>query len=209
MADNMSDPRLIKHSHRGFTLVEVLVSLAILSVIMVALFQYFSNSIRFTEKLTGVQDRFQTNLFGWAVIQRDLTQLTDRAVRDRFGTPDAALSLTSNNNLKFTSLDLFQEQYSDLSAVQRIEYSFDQQQKSLLRSVLQHPDSSPSTEILESALLTDVESLEMYAIDESGQSFSYWPKDTREVDQLPFAIGIKVQIDGVGEILRYFPVNGG
>lgn len=187
---------------RGFTLLEVLISLSIFALIGLGTNQVLSTIIN-TRDVT----EFQTEQFiklqrALSVIERDLNQLTNRPIRDELGDPLDALLVGSNlYNLEFTRLGWRNPIAAPRSNLQRVAYQL------LEGELLRHywlvldraEDSLPVTQ----KLLTGVEDFRITALSADGETTYLWPLDEDQAGlEFPTVLELFVSMEGIGEIRK-------
>lgn len=77
---------------RGFTLVEVLIALAITAFVATIAYTSLANVMNSVEQLRANADRSYEVNRAWMIISRDLREFANRPVRDEFGETEPALS---------------------------------------------------------------------------------------------------------------------
>lgn len=113
--------RLLKSS-RGFTLLELLVAIAILAVIAVSAYRLLSGTILTRDQSLAHEQALKALQKAEITLQRDLLQVVMRPIRDEFGDEQPAFFLPQENVMEFTRLgwrNPLQEPRSDL---QRVRY---------------------------------------------------------------------------------------
>jgi len=87
---------------RGFTLLELLVAIAILSLVAVGSYQLLFSTIA-TRDQAGTRERALRDLQrAGMLLQRDLLQVARRPVRDEFGDVQPAFLVPRENSIEFT-----------------------------------------------------------------------------------------------------------
>ena len=75
----------------GFTLVEVLIAMAIIALISVVAYTGLSSALSGAESLRGASERTYDINQTWALLSRDLRQVVNRPIVDEFGQVVPAL----------------------------------------------------------------------------------------------------------------------
>jgi len=104
MADNMQSPSQPIHGHAGFSILEVLVAITILSMIMLVIFQIIHETSRAWKSSTAKIEAFQNARMAFETMSRSLSQATLNTYYDyydiqrkRRGNSDTATTVTSAN----------------------------------------------------------------------------------------------------------------
>ena len=152
------------NSQRGFTLIEVLVSLFIFSIISVGATTALTQSLKTKEQLASVMDELSEINIARTIIKNDISAITLRASRDELGDK-RPYSLFSDSTvlLSFTRRGLENpgglEKRGDL---ERVNYVFEE--GSLIRISYEHenPGQMPNTYRL--VLLKNIEDIKIKGI---------------------------------------------
>jgi len=152
------------NSQRGFTLIEVLVSLFIFSIISVGATTALTQSLKTKEQLASVMDELSEINIARTIIKNDMSAITLRASRDELGDK-RPFSLFSDSTvlLSFTRRGLENpgglEKRGDL---ERVNYVFEE--GSLIRISYEHenPGQMPNTYRL--VLLKNIEDIKIKGI---------------------------------------------
>ena len=151
-------------SQRGFTLIEVLVSLFIFSIISIGATTALTQSLKTKEQLASVMDELSEINIARTIIKNDISAITLRASRDELGDK-RPYSLFSDSTvlLSFTRRGLENpgglEKRGDL---ERVNYVFEE--GSLIRISYEHenPGQMPNTYRL--VLLKNIEDIKIKGI---------------------------------------------
>ena len=152
------------NSQRGFTLIEVLVSLFIFSIISIGATTALTQSLKTKEQLASVMDKLSEINIARTIIKNDISAITLRASRDELGDK-RPYSLFSDSTvlLSFTRRGLENpgglEKRGDL---ERVNYVFEE--GSLIRISYEHenPGQMPNTYRL--VLLKNIEDIKIKGI---------------------------------------------
>ena len=82
----------MKRSRSGFTLVEVLIAMAITALVAAAAYAGLTNVLNGADRLRATGNRIRDLNRALALIDRDLRQVVERPVRDEFGAYQPALA---------------------------------------------------------------------------------------------------------------------
>ncbi|NOX50579.1 MAG: type II secretion system minor pseudopilin GspJ [Gammaproteobacteria bacterium] len=158
---------------RGFTLIEVLVALLIFAIIGVISSQLLSQTISSNEHLSERGQRLADIHRAMQIIQRDVMQLTNRPIRDEYGDSKPPLLIGTDGRIEFTRSGWRNPLQLPRAQVQRVGYLW--QDNKLIRGYWSVLDRAQNTEPSYQVLLEDVERVEFYAVDASGNQNHFWP----------------------------------
>lgn len=89
---------------RGFTLLELLVAIAILALVAVGSYQLLFGTIATREQATIRERALRDLQRAEMMLQRDLVQAVQRPIRDEFGDLQPAFVIPRENSMEFTRL---------------------------------------------------------------------------------------------------------
>ena len=205
---------------RGFTLVEVLIALAITAFVAAVAYTSLSTVITGVESARAGAERTQAINRTFMLLSRDLRQFVERPVRDEFGDTEPALSggEAARFALSFTRAGWHNPNALPRSHVQRVNYRFEDQ--ALWRESYPVLDRAGDTEGTPVRLLDDVDYLELAFLGSVDQlrlgrgtnvDTRQWPEnwvvDTSDPDALPrppVAIEVTLGLADLGEITRLY-----
>lgn len=213
-------------SMRGFTLVELLVAMVIFSIMAGGMYLVFNNFIRVKEVTDRDSARLAAMQRAFTFIQRDISFVVPRPVRDEYGSVDRSDAMISNGDeIEFTrggwnSPPFLERKRSEL---QRVGYKLEEGK--LIREywyVLDRAQDSTSRKL---ELLEGVEELSFlfYFKNSTGNSVeeTVWPPTTSitlsnvggcGIDasgndiRLPDVVQMTVKLVDYGEIVRKYSV---
>ena len=172
---------LLKNNFKGFTLIEVLVSIVILSIIAIVSTNFLQSSIDAkSETSLKLQNTKELNIAS-NIVRRDIRQLINVPIRDFFGNNlnGNFLADPSSNSLIFTTLV---NSSNSTSRVRRIEYLY--QDESIIRKQYYADNPYSYDEHFETILLKDVSEFELSYM-EAKKWYSVWPIDTATKNKIP------------------------
>ena len=205
---------------RGFTLVEVLIALAITAFVAAVAYTSLSTVITGVESARAGAERTQAINRTFMLLSRDLRQFVERPVRDEFGDTEPALSggEAARFALSFTRAGWHNPNGLPRSHLQRVNYRFEDQ--ALWRESYPVLDRAGDTEGTPVRLLDDVDYLELAFLGSVDQlrlgrgtnvDTRQWPEnwvvDTSDPDALPrppVAIEVTLGLADLGEITRLY-----
>lgn len=208
---------------RGFTLLEVLIAMAITAFIAVAAYTSLSTVMTGVERARDQGGRLHEIARAFGVLGRDLRLVVDRPVRDEFGqvAPAVTGGPLARELLSLTRSGWHNTTGAPRSTLQRIAYRLDGE--ALYRLSYPVLDRTPVGEPREVLLLEGVEdirftflpSLARLEIDRDGrvdrrQWLDNWVQDLSQPNNLPappVAVAVTVTLDDLGEIERLYVLS--
>ena len=213
--------RTYSNAARGFTLVEVLIALAITAFVSVVAYTSISAALAGVESLRENAGRTYDINRAWMIISRDLRQLAQRPVRDEFGQEEPVLAggELARFPLSFTRTGWHNPNRYPRSHMQRVNYRLEDE--ALWRDSYPVLDRAANTEPQTVMLLEGVEYMELKFLantnqladrrDEEGLRTNDWSDNwVNEVGvpggQLPppVAVEIRLRLEDWGEMRRLY-----
>jgi general secretion pathway protein J len=191
---------------RGFTLLELLVALAIFAVLGVAAYAGLDVVLASKDRLEARSEELGRLQMLFVLMTRDIEQTARRSVRDNYGDPLPAL-LGSDTTLEFTRAGWRNPAGLRRSHLQRVAYGLTDE--TLTRATWDVLDRAQDSEPRTATLLGDVTALEIRYLDATGEWRADWPPPAgaqRAAAALPRAIEITLEVKGWGSIMRLFRV---
>lgn len=205
---------------RGFTLLELVVVMAIMVVIGVAASSTFGQAVdnrdRLAERAQALADLQRAFLF----LQRDFEQVVARGARDDLGDPQPFLRGDSEEGVvELTRVGWINPLDSrQRSSLQRVRYRYEDGK--LWRDYWEHPDRQSGSEPVAAVLLEDVLSFQVQflhraeAADGRDGDFNWqdsWPlADDSEREpafqRAPLAVSIELESKRFGVMKRFFRI---
>jgi general secretion pathway protein J len=195
----------------GFTLLELLVALAIFALMAVAIYSSLGMLMKSSARLDEEGGRLKELQSAMRIMERDLDQVADRPVRSPYDEELPPLSWPGlENRLEFTANGRANPRREPRCSLQRLAYQVKDGQLSRLSwSVLdQAPDSTPFVR----PLLSGVSLFEVSFLTGDQQTVATWPPENlaTEPPPLPKAIRVVLEVEGWGRLERIFlPAGGG
>ena len=205
----------------GFTLIEVLIAMAITAFVSMIAYTSLSTVMTGVESLRENTDRIYEVNRALMIISRDLRQFANRPVRDEFGEVEPALTggLLARFNLSFTRTGWHNPNDYPRSNLQRVNYRLEE--GGLWRdsyAVLDRAaDTEPQTVLLldevDDVQLTFLPTLEALQIETGGTSIDTsnwvenWVADSSSPDagkEPPVAIEMTLKLSDWGELRRIY-----
>ena len=210
---------------RGFTLIEVLIALAITGFVAAAAYTALSTVISGVESTRSTAQRTYEINRAFMVISRDLRQFVYRPVRDEFGESEPALSggIASRFLLSFTRAGWHNPSELQRSNLQRVNYLWEED--TLWRESYSVLDRSGDTQPNRVRLLNNVVAVSLSFLDatnslrlgrgsdiETRDWTENWVVDTSRPGELPLppaAVELTIELDDLGELRRLYALPGG
>ena len=187
----------------GVTLLELLVVIAVFSIMSAAAYSGLQNSLKAEENFSASMRDLEAVQMSLTLFQRDIMQLSPRAVRDAFGDDEAAIVLFNGRELVFTRGGNFSSLKLDQTELTRVSYSLQDEQ--FVRSHWRHLDSTQGDRPLSAPLLSKVANLQIRVLDQNNLWHLDWPlSDNAKIR----AVEITIELEDWGEIRRLFPASG-
>ena len=193
----------------GFTLMEMLVALTVFAVIGLLCAQLMGRTLGNHEVVSERSDRLTEVQRAMLVLQRDIMQMTDRPVRDLLGDSRGAVLIGSDGLMEFSRLGWRNPLRAQRAEVQRIAYIVDG--GDLYRAWWGVLDRAQDSEPTLQRLVTDVDQVEFFALDTSGQEHTYWPllgEEAGTSNRRLGAIVMRLEFEPFGIVERIWPVAG-
>lgn len=185
--------RAPRERSRGFTLVELMVALAVFAVMSAMAYGGLSSVIEARTQIDRALARMQDLQMTVHRLQSDLGQVAARRVRDEFGDLRPAIAAEPSVGLVFTRLGWRNPLDEPRSHLQRVRYRLDEE-GNLVRSHWRVLDRAQDSAPVETVLLENVERVEWRFLDGEREWQDQWP---------PLAFGGSasglLQEDGTGE----------
>ncbi|MFL2554596.1 MAG: type II secretion system minor pseudopilin GspJ [Candidatus Rariloculaceae bacterium] len=190
----------------GFTLVELLVAMAIVAVIGIMALTGLSTVIQQQSIAQERSGRWREIQFAMRVISQDLAQIHPRPTREEFGEAWIG-SVNANPNtyaLEFTRGGWANPAVLPRGSVLRVAY--DAEDNTLIRFNWSVMDRTAVTPPIRTVLLTGVEEISVRLIDINGEAHLEWPPATMSgMDALiarPRAVEFRINLEDFGWIWR-------
>jgi general secretion pathway protein J len=202
-------PPLPRNRQQGFTLLELLIASIIFAIMAIMAYGGLDNVIRNSQASEQALKRLQQVQQTISIINRDLSQLVMRNVRDEYGNKQPAIIAGSNiDNL----VDFTRGGYSNpagllRSTLQRVAYQLNDEE--LVRLQWPQLDVAPGTEAKKTILIDNVENVTIRFLDEKAEWHEQWPplNATEGSTGEPYAIEFVLQLKDWGEIRRLYAMN--
>lgn len=187
---------------KGFTLLEVLVAISIFAIIGLGANTMLRTVIDTQSRVKTDSDAFSNLSRALAMIERDLSHVVARGVRDEYGEPLSALMIgEALYAIEFTRAGWNNPARHPRSELQRVAYQVEDE--ILYRYFWLVLDRAEDSEPQRQLLLKDVQGFRVNAMDLEGETDDGWPPlDANTV--FPPAIEISLELVSTGEIRRVY-----
>ena len=199
-----------RHRRNGFTLIEVLVAMAIFGVLSALAYMTLGQTLSNSEMLTERMDRLQSIQRTMSYLSTELLQVTPRSIRADLGQPQPAL--ISNFGAEF-ALQLTHGGWPNSAGVprstqQRTAYRIEDDE--LIRYHWNVLDRTVNNIPVATVLLEDIESLTFRFLLQNGDWVEQWPpisvQSASNTNMLPRAVSIVLVLPDEGELTRIVEV---
>lgn len=211
----------VRRSGAGFTLIEVLIALAISAFVAAVAYSSLASAMQAVESTRAAAQRTYELNRAWMIISRDLRQFVPRPVRDEFGQVEPAMAggAAARFALSFTRSSWHNPNGQERSNLQRVNYRVED--GALWRDSYPVLDRAPESlpqqvrllegvEVLELVFLGDLAAAERegrgITVDTRGWQAS-WVADTSAPDlelPPPAALEIRMELEDLGELRRIY-----
>lgn len=196
---------------RGFTLLELLVAVAIFAVVSALAYEGLSQAITLRRRLDQERRTWQALALTFSEMRQDLAQARSRPVRDGTGMMTPAFvgvpqDETDYNGplLEWTRGGALGPGTGPGSDLERVGYELRDQR--LSRLVWSDLDRAPGTKPVRSVLVTGVRQLRIRYYGNNGQWSRVWPLPGGQITDLPRGMRVTMRLTGQGTITRWFVV---
>lgn len=195
--------------HRGFTLIEVLIAMAIFAILSVLSYSGLQSVIDSKTQTEAQLERLQALQTSLMTISADMQFLVNRQSINALGSDLHSLSTENSDYL----IEITRNSWRNPSAsqarstLQRVAYHLDEDK--LIRTYWRYIDRADDEAKVDRTLIQNIESLEFRFMDEDNEWQSSWPTPgmlTGGTITLPKAVEIKLNMGDWGEIIRLVKV---
>lgn len=201
-----------KHGFYGFTLLELLVAVAIFAVLSAMAYGGLSNVIDNSQRTELSMQRLQQIQLAMLKISRDFTQLSQRGIRDEYGNPNNYILTGEGGDIfiEFSRGGRRNPAELQRSHLQRVAYKLEE--NTFSRLYWPHLDRTQEMQPYENVLLEDVEDASIRFLDDSNEWHNEWPPlsatgQPGDTSVALSAIEITLELHDWGELVRIFMVS--
>lgn len=200
-----------RRRQRGFTLIEILVALAVFAALAVLAYGALGQTLLSAELLNERLDRLQAVQRAMRIMSQDFLQLAPRPVRDELGDnygPALHTDYQSNFAIELTHGGWSNPIGLPRATLQRAAYRLEENE--LVRYHWRVLDRTLSNEPVSRVLLDEVEELRFRFLIDSGDWVEEWPPPGARgpigLQQRPRAVEILLRLTDEGELTRLLEV---
>lgn len=219
-ARRVPGPRLgaSRHAAGGFTLIELMVAIAILAIISAIAFVGLSRVIDGSETAREHVEEWQKVQLAFRLITQDLAQIHPRTTRDELGDQLKGALIASPlepYDVEFSRGGFANPVGLPRGTVLRVAYNLEADE--LVRYYWPVTDRTLGTTPFRRVLLEGVTRFEMTFLTQDGEGNIDWPPLNRQnqasqtvtnLTLLPRAVRVDVELEGLGAIWRLIEVGG-
>ena len=173
---------------KGFTLIEVLISLVILSIIAIVSTNFLQSSIDLRNQSKSKVDDIKVFNLGVSTIRRDLMSTVNLPMRDNFGN-QLPNFIGSNTDKKITFLGFINRIDSSRSSISRIEYLFDDTK--FIRRVYFTADPYDYDDHIDWVIFDNIDDVEISFLSDN-RWFTEWPAGQTAAYKIPKLVKIEI-----------------
>jgi general secretion pathway protein J len=194
--------------HQGFTLIEMVIAVAIFAVMMVIAFPGLTHIAKVGDQVGQSNSRLSELQFALTYLNRDWTQVSSRKILDQYGDEKPHI-IIEDNSISFTHSgwsNLLQQKRSEL---QRVQYLVKENQ--LIRHYWISLDQVTAEEPISTVLIDEVESFSVYLIDSAEEPIERWPLDGQDTQRVnnPIALRVEIDLKKFGQVHRIMEIPEG
>lgn len=198
----------------GFTLLELLVALAIFALLSVMAYAGLSTVLNANQILDSNMQRLSEVQRSVTLLSRDIRQTINRAIRDTYGdSRQPLIGTTTFDTLGTPAIELTRIGYANplgtkRSFLQRVAYRVEED--TLYRDSWRVLDQAQDSEADSLAICNEVESLAFRYLDQEDKWHEQWPPTDPEFQgaALPKAIEVSLELTDWGKVIRLLPLAG-
>lgn len=197
----------------GFTLLELLVAVAVFAILSAMAYGGLRNVIDNSQQTESAMQRLQQVQLAMLNISRDVTQIAQRGIRDEYGNPANYILSGQGGDvfIEFTRGGRRNPAELLRSHLQRVAYKLEE--NTLSRLYWPQLDRTQEMQPYESVLLEDVENASIRFLDSNNEWHAEWPplnaSGVPGAETIALAaIEFSLELQDWGELIRLFKVGG-
>ncbi len=192
-----------RYYYRGFTLLELLVAIAIFSMVSVMAYGGLNAVINNKKATEQASKRIASLQMAILRISNDLRQAVARSIRNEYGDRVAEMLVDENTaSISWTRAGYSNPAQLKRSNLQRISYRLEKDR--LLRYSWPVLDRAQDTTPMKTVILENVQMIQWRFLDEKNNWQSRWPvySDNRSYQPLPRAVELVMELGDMGKLRR-------
>lgn len=174
--------------NKGFTLIEILISLVILSMIAVISSNILQSSLELERSSTSRLAEVRNLNFSSVIIRRDIRQIVNTNLRDGFGNSIDGTFSGNNITKKFFFNTKVNSISNEVSPIKRVEYELIDDKFTRKQFFSSNPYNLD--EYISSNVIEGVSEIEILFLNEN-QWYSSWPIDQNTSNKIPKLIKLE------------------
>ncbi len=180
---------------RGFTLLEMVVTVLIFGIVGVIAIQLLTQSVRTTEKVMHRSSVLSEWHRAMNVLAQDFVQIAHRSIRDEYGDRQPSVVIRTNGEIEFTRSGWPNTLGYQRSNLQRVGYFLHENQ--FVRRYWDVLDRAVDITSVNQILLHNVHSIEFEVIDQAGKEHYFWPPTLQSETNQTYspAVAVRMTID--------------
>ena len=200
--------------HAGFTLLELLVAMAIFALLSVMAYAGLSTVLNANQILETNMQRLSEVQRSVTLLSRDIRQTINRSIRDTYGsTKQPLIGATAFDSLGTPAIELTRTGYANplgtkRSFLQRVAYRVEEE--TLYRDSWRVLDQAQDSEADALAICYEVKSLTLRYLDYDNEWHEQWPPSNPAYQgpNLPKAVEVSLELTDWGKVVRLLPLAG-
>jgi general secretion pathway protein J len=206
-----TDSRIQAQAGQGFTLIEVLIAMAIFAILSVLAYGGLNSVMASKEQTEQSLIRLKQLQLTMSKLQRDIEQTVNRDGKDELGGPLWKMAASADSNLV---LDLTRNGWRNpagltRSHLQRVAYRLDEDR--LIRMTWPFVDRAQDSQANEIVLIDNIIAVELRFYDRQGETTDNWPTADAQASgapiTLPAAVEVSLEMGDWGKVVRIFRVD--
>ena len=197
----------VKQYHKGFTLIEIVVALAVFALVGVMASSGLNAILKWQADLEARSDQIKSIQLTLKYLEKDINRAIERTVRDQYGDRQPAFSSDGESIMSLTYSGWRNPAGLLRSHLQRVAYEYNED-----KEFIRHSWNRLDGAILEDArgvvLLEEVEEFKIEFLNPVNAWVDQWPPINISANDagLPRAVSISFDAKPLGKITRIFTV---